>query len=76
LLKCVNDGNWDSLTSFQEWHGSLDSVDVIGLKCIDGRCSVVALLYPSALGSATEYLLQVEVPNCIGPLQSGFWGTV
>ena len=71
-MRAVENVDWDSLLSFQEWHGNLTSADVIGLKCVDGRCSLAVLWCPARLEEPNELIVQKPVTDCSGPLRGDF----
>jgi hypothetical protein len=75
LIQAVRDANWEALSKLQEWLGSATSADVIGLKCIDGQCSLAVLLCPAELDHPYALMLQ-ELIGCDGPLVDSFWSIV
>jgi hypothetical protein len=76
FLKAVEDVDWNVLLSFQGWDGRLTSADIIGLKCIDGRCSLAVLLCPASLEEPYTLFTQKFVDGCGGPLAEQFFGKV
>jgi hypothetical protein len=76
LMRAVEDVDWKLLLSFQEWNGNLTSADVIGLKCVDGRCSLAVLLCPATLEESYELIVQKSVADCSGPLVDDFIGEI
>jgi hypothetical protein len=76
LLHAIKQHDWTTMLSFNEWEGTLASVDAIGLKCPSGRCSVVALLSPYELSEPYVLLHQEVVSDCGGPLEGGYWGQI
>lgn len=76
LIKSVRAADWVSILSFQDWDGLSTSVDVVGLKCVDERCSLAVLLCPAQLEEPYALMLQALVSDCDGPLANGFWGSI
>lgn len=76
MIESVRAADWEALRDFQEWEGISTSVDVIGLKCADGQCSLAVLLCPAQLEEPYALMLQQLVPGCDGPVAGAFWGNV
>jgi hypothetical protein len=76
MIRCIRVADWEGLHHFQEGDGLSTNVDVVGLKCVDGRCSLAALLCPFRLEDPYVLLLQELVPDCTGPLAGAFWGEI
>ena len=76
LIESVKDADWEALSPVQDWEGLSTSVDVVGLKCLDGRCSLAVLLCPAQLEEPYALMLQEPVSSCDGPLEGRFWGKI
>jgi hypothetical protein len=76
MIESVRAADWEALRRFQDWEGLSTSVDVVGLKCVDGRCSLAVLLCPAQLEEPYALMLQELVAGCAGPVADGFWGKV
>jgi hypothetical protein len=76
LLSAVRKADLETLRHFQEWDGRLTSVDVIGLKCVDGRCSLAALWCPAQVEEPYSVMLQQPMLDCVGLPDADFWGAV
>ena len=76
MLECIRVADWEALRQFQEGDGLSTNVAVVGLKCVDGCCSLAALLCPCRLEDPYVLLLQELVPDCAGPLAGAFWGEI
>jgi hypothetical protein len=76
LLNAVRKADLESLGRFQEWEGKLTSVDVVGLQCADGRCSLAVFWCPAQLDEPYAVMLQQAIQDCRGSLATDFWGVV
>lgn len=76
ILEAVETENWNQLDEFQESHGSITSVEVIHLRCLDGRHSLAALVCPSSLDEPYFVLRQKQVEASLASLQPPFWGEI
>jgi hypothetical protein len=53
--------DWPRLLTFQEWEGARNNVDVILLKCPDGRFNLTIIYDPIDLEDSSSLLRQQEI---------------
>jgi hypothetical protein len=75
LLSAVGAEDWDAMRRFQDGKGSAANFDVVGLKCVDGRCSLAVLYCPHAFEEPYRLVLQNLVADCT-PLADSFVGQI
>jgi hypothetical protein len=76
LLAAVKRCNWDEILNFQEFNGLLDVIEVVALKCLNGKCSLATYISRFELYASDEFLNQQPIPDCSGPTADGYEGAI